>query len=171
MTNSEFPNGAQNPYEAPQVPQQPYGQQSPYDQQAYGTAQFGSYPAQGVQPYLAVSPGVIGKNRNPFGVWVLTVITFGIYGLVWYYKINKELAEFDSRIQVSPGLAVLALFIPIVGWVSLYNTAQRISQAQQAVGRVPSANGWIGIILSWIGGFQGIYYQSELNGLWNSVRR
>jgi hypothetical protein len=31
------------------------------------------------QPYL---------KRNPLGVLGLTIITFGIYGLYWYYKVN-----------------------------------------------------------------------------------
>ncbi|HEY4460190.1 MAG TPA: DUF4234 domain-containing protein [Pseudonocardiaceae bacterium] len=31
-------------------------------------------------------------------MWLgLTIITLGIYHLVWYFKIHKELADFDRR--------------------------------------------------------------------------
>ena len=35
----------------------------------------------------------LGKLRNPLAVIGLTIITLGIYGIVWYYKVNKELAD------------------------------------------------------------------------------
>ena len=34
-----------------------------------------------------------GKIRNPLGVIGLSIITLGIYYFVWYYKVNKEMAE------------------------------------------------------------------------------
>ena len=34
------------------------------------------------QPFAGVSTGrKVGKTRNPWGVWLLTFITLGIYGL------------------------------------------------------------------------------------------
>ena len=30
------------------------------------------------------------KKRSPLGVWLLGLVTAGIYMLVWYYKINDE---------------------------------------------------------------------------------
>ena len=35
----------------------------------------------------------VGKIRNPLGVVGLTIVTLGIYFFVWYYKVNKEMAE------------------------------------------------------------------------------
>jgi hypothetical protein len=39
------------------------------------------------QPYL---------KRNPLGVLGLTIITFGIYGLYWYYKVNEEILRYTG---------------------------------------------------------------------------
>ena len=34
-----------------------------------------------------------GKIRNPLGVVGLGIVTLGIYYFVWYFKVNKEMAE------------------------------------------------------------------------------
>src|SRR3954451_20925451 len=77
-------------------------------------------------PARHATPIILGKVRSPVGCWLLVVITLGIYGLFWYHHTNRELRDFDSSIVVKPGLAVLALFIPIVGWFSIYNPGKRI---------------------------------------------
>lgn len=108
-----------------------------------------------------------GKTRSPFGVWVLTLVTLGIYGLVWHYKVNRELRDFHPSIQVNPGLALLALFFPIAGWCTVYNTGKRIAQAQQLAGRGNGGcSGALGVVLCFIFGLQPLYYQSELNRIW-----
>lgn len=107
------------------------------------------------------------KRRNVVGVWLgLPLITLGIYGFVWYYKINKE-TRFNPRTQVSPGIALLTVAL---GWilivppfVSVYKTGQRISDAQRAAGIGPSCNGAIGIVLMFFFGLWTLYYQAELN--------
>lgn len=72
----------------------------------------------------------IGKQRNAGLVILYSIITFGIYHAVWYYKINKEISLHDPEQTFSPGLATFALFIPIASWVTLYNTANRIKLMQ-----------------------------------------
>ncbi|MDQ6712097.1 MAG: DUF4234 domain-containing protein, partial [Candidatus Dormibacteraeota bacterium] len=42
-----------------------------------------------------VVDGETFKRRNVVGVWLgLPLITFGIYHIVWYYKINNEARRF-----------------------------------------------------------------------------
>ena len=48
--------------------------------------------------------GATPKVRNPLGVIGLTIITIGIYGIVWYYKVNKELKDF-GRVYKDQDLA------------------------------------------------------------------
>jgi len=79
-----------------------------------------------------MTPAPIGKRRNAGVVIVLILITFGIYLLIWYYKINSEIKEHDPSQEFSPALAMLALFVPIVNLVSYYNTANRIKIMQKA---------------------------------------
>ncbi|HVH54201.1 MAG TPA: DUF4234 domain-containing protein [Actinomycetota bacterium] len=53
-------------------------------------------------------------KRNPLGVLGLTVITLGIYGLYWYYKVNEEIKNFTKDETISPVRSLMAL---IFGWL------------------------------------------------------
>jgi hypothetical protein len=179
----------QQPY-YPQVPQgQPYGQppyaQQPYAQQQYGQQQYGQQQygqqvqayGQQVQQYGhpgqygSAGSGLMGiqmKRRNPAGVsFGLPIITFGIYGYVWIYKVHAELASFDRRQRVNPGTALCALIFgfltlgiwPLIMWINL---AAHIRAAQQAAGLQPTCSGGIGFLLLFV--YCGpLYYQLELN--------
>lgn len=113
----------------------------------------------------------LGKTRKPFGVWLLTVITLGVYGMVWYYKINRELRDYNGRIEVSPGLAlcfVTIVAIPTVGIsgiVSFVKTGGRVNTAMSAAG-AGRCSAAAGVLLNFLGGFGVCYYQSRLNRVW-----
>jgi hypothetical protein len=109
---------------------------------------------------------MIGKTRHPWGVWGLSLITLGIYFLYWWYKANEEVNDFDPSIEVDPVLAMLALFVPICNIVTIVRTGQRIGQAQENTTGANDTNGWLGLLLAVIGGFDLVYYQSNLNKLW-----
>jgi hypothetical protein len=115
------------------------------------------------------------KIRNPFGVFVLSIVTLGIYYVVWYYKVNRELRD-AARIDVSPVTAVLAVSI---GWliivppfVSWYRTFQRIQQAQRQGGLRSEVNPILGFILFLVAvvflPVETLYAQDELNKLWRT---
>ena len=74
---------------------------------------------------------MLGQRREILAVFFLTIITFGIYWLVWYYKVNAETRRHSQNVDVAPGLAVICLFIPLVNLVSLYNTADRVRTLQR----------------------------------------
>lgn len=115
------------------------------------------------------------KLRNPFGVFVLALVTLGIYYFVWYFKVNRELRD-ASGIDVSPVVALLAITI---GWViivppflSWYRTFQRIQEAQQQAGLATEANPILGFILYVVALYflpvELLYAQDELNKLWRA---
>lgn len=109
----------------------------------------------------------LGKQRNPFAVFFLGVITFGIYWLYWYFKVNAEIRDHEPTVKVSPGIALLAMFVPIANLVSMYNTAVRIERMEQA-DQVPNTiSPLVAFILIW---FFGIGYffqiQGHLNAHW-----
>ncbi|GAA0461930.1 DUF4234 domain-containing protein [Streptomyces sp. NPDC046215] len=145
---------------------------SPYPPAGYGHGAAypnpqGGYPGGGYPPQGPAAFGLAMKRRNPVGAWLgLPIITFGIYSLVWYYKINKEMAQFDSRRQINPGTALLAItlgmFLIVPPFVSLYKTGSRIADAQRAAGLNPSCSGGLGLLLGFFG-FGTLYYQIELN--------
>ena len=112
---------------------------------------------------------VTGKVRSPAGGWLLAWVTLGIYYLFWYHHMNKELRDVHPSIRVSPGIAVLCLFVPIVNLVSIYNTGGRIRQAQAAAGATPAASGWIGVVLTFVIGLDLPYYNAQANQAWRAV--
>ena len=84
-----------------------------------------------------------GKIRNPLGVVGLGIVTLGIYYFVWYFKVNKEMAELGQakgteECGTSPATSLMAL---LVGWlilvppfVSTYRSCKRLNASEKAVG-------------------------------------
>lgn len=117
---------------------------------------------------------VLGKTRGPIAVWLLCLVTLGVYYVVWWYKINRELRDFDPSIEVSPGTSVLAItigaLIVVPPFVSTLNTGSRIEQAQHGVG-LRTCTPVVGLLLWFAFGLNTVYYQDNLNNLWEYVRR
>lgn len=145
----------------PQHGQPPQGyQQPPMHAQA---------PVPAPQQHPAPAAGGYNmKRRNVVGVWLgLPIITFGIYGLVWFYKVHNELAQYDRRIPNQATNALLSMIFgfitlgiwPLIMWIKL---AGHIQQAQRAAGLQPTCSTGMGILLG-IFGFGTLYYQLELN--------
>ena len=84
-----------------------------------------------------------GKIRNPLGVVGLGIVTLGIYYFVWYFKVNKEMAELGQakgteECGTSPATSLMAL---LFGWiiivppfVSLYRSSKRLNASERVVG-------------------------------------
>jgi drug/metabolite transporter (DMT)-like permease len=142
----------------------------PYQQQAAPQQGHAAPAGHAVAPQGPA--GVQMKKRNPVGAWLgLPIITLGIYGIVWYYLVHSELANFDRRRPISPGMAICSVLFgtitlgiwPLVTWVKL---GGHIRNAQQAAGLQPSCSGGLGFLLG-ILGFGVLYYQIELNKVIN----
>jgi hypothetical protein len=114
----------------------------------------------------------LGKDRSPAVVLGLSIITVGIYYLVWYYKINAEIRRHDPDIKVSPGLAVLAQFFPIANLISGYSTAARIRQMQLDDGVTQTISPVVALLLQiFLGiGFP-LYLASQVREHWHGHRR
>lgn len=114
---------------------------------------------------------LVGKNRNPLGVMFLSVITLGIYWLYWYYTVNDEIRTHEPQVRCSPGVALLAQFVPFANFVSHYNTATRVQRMELADGATSTISPLVTFLLLW---FIGIGYivqiQSHLNAHWDAHR-
>ena len=77
-------------------------------------------------PGMTSSLGPVGKHRSPVAVVALSIVTLGIYSLVWHNRVNHEVGNFDTRMHVIPGRSTLAVTIPwALGWlVSLVGAAR-----------------------------------------------
>lgn len=110
---------------------------------------------------------VVGKTRNPWGVWLLGLTI--VYPFIWYFKINKELRDFSEHIDVQPGLSVLAISLggvllgipPIVSWA---HTTSRIQKAQKLSGSRSRCSLLLAYVCSLFGM---VYVQSQLNKVWD----
>jgi hypothetical protein len=114
-----------------------------------------------------------GKVRNPLGVIGLSLITFGIYYLFWYYYVNKEMAAIGqargtTECGDNPVNSVLALipggFVIIPPYVSLYNAGKRLSAAERLTGAPKGMEAGLLLVLFIFIGPVGLYiFQSNIN--------
>ena len=120
------------------------------------------------------------KIRSPWAVALLPIITLGIYYFVWYYKINREMADLGKKrvredLGDSPGTSLLAVtlgaLIIVPAIISIVHTAQRIQRSQEETGMGVSLNGWICLILYLllVPAFWA-YQQVELNKAWRALQ-
>jgi len=110
---------------------------------------------------------VVGKTRNPWGVWLLGLTI--IYPLIWYFKINKEMRDYSETIDVQPGMAVLAItlgvfLIGIPPIVSYVHTSSRIQKAQKLAGSTKRCSALLALLCLC---FAPVYIQSQLNKVWD----
>lgn len=114
------------------------------------------------------------KVRNPWAVALLPLITLGIYHLVWWYKINKELKGYGEAkgydLGQNPTNSVLALFpgglIIVPALVTYWRGVKRVQGASKIAGREP-VNGWISLILYLLlAPALWAYLQVSLNNVW-----
>jgi hypothetical protein len=129
--------------------------------------------------YVELAPGSRVKFRSPLVVVILSIVTLGIYTIVWWYRINEELADHGRsrgtrELGEEPMLSTLALFpgglvvVPAI-W-TMVTTFQRVQAAQRLNGQVP-INGWIGLLLALV--FSPALYaylQSGLNSAWSAAQ-
>ena len=119
-------------------------------------------------PGSARAMGTAMKRRNVFAVWIgLPLITLGIYHLVWWYKVNAEMAAFDRRSPVNPAATLLAVMfggiLIVPPFLATYGTGQRIAERQRVAGMAPTCSPALGIVLMFVFGLHTLYLQSELN--------
>lgn len=120
-----------------------------------------------------VRTNAVGKLRNPLGVVGLTFITIGIYFFVWYYKVNKEMAELGranntEELGTSPTTSLMAI---LFGWilllippfVSVYKTCVRLNKAERHTGRQGMEAGLLFLLWIFLGPVGHYIFQSNLN--------
>lgn len=79
------------------------------------------------------------KTRSPIGVLLLTLITFGIYGLVWYVKTKEEMKLKGAEIP-----SAWLLIVPIANFIWLWKYAKGV---EKVTGDAKSAGGTFCLLL------------------------
>lgn len=119
------------------------------------------------------------KIRHPWGAWALALVTLGIYALVWWYKINRELRDYSAGAGKpfgnDPAMSVLALvpgFLIIVPpfWTN-WTTPSRVAEAQALAGNQNRVSPLLSLLLWYfVLGTHIVYLQYALNAIWESSR-
>jgi hypothetical protein len=114
------------------------------------------------------------KVRSPWAAALLPLITLGIYHLVWWYRINRELRDYGQAkgydLGQNPTNSLLALFpgglIIVPALITYWRGTKRVMGASRIAGKEP-LNGWIAIILYFLLA-PGLwaYIQVSLNDVW-----
>jgi len=114
------------------------------------------------------------KIRSPWAAALLPIVTLGIYHLVWWYRINRELRDYGQAkgydLGQNPTNSVLALFpgglIIVPALISYWRGTKRVMGASKVAGQEP-LNGWIAILLYiFIAPALWAYIQVSLNHVW-----
>lgn len=114
------------------------------------------------------------KIRSPWAVALLPIVTLGIYHLVWWYRINRELRDYGQArgydLGQNPTNSVLALFpgglIIVPALITYWRGTKRAMGASRLAGQEP-VNGWIAIILYLLlAPALWAYIQVSLNKVW-----
>jgi hypothetical protein len=124
--------------------------------------------------------GATVKVRHPWLAWLLALVTLGVYGLVWHYKVNEELRAYSAAVGRplgnDPTLSLLALFpgallyIPPI--VTVAGTAWRIRLVRQLIGPGDPERPWpwLSVVLHILLFSNIVYMQRELNLGWEAAR-
>lgn len=118
---------------------------------------------------LVTIDGQVYKKRSPFGAWLLIFPTLGIYFLVWFYKINKELRSFLKDDSIKPGLLTFSQIVPIWNYYTVYQTGERIGRGEQSAGLPVTVQPILGLVAGIVAGLHILYYQAELNKIWDAA--
>jgi len=117
------------------------------------------------------------KVRSPWAAALLPLATLGVYHLVWWYRISRELRDFGRAtghdLGRHPTRSALALFpggllvIPML--ITYWRTTRRVQEASR-LGRTEPLNGWIALCLYvMVAPAMWAYVQFTLNKLWISA--
>jgi hypothetical protein len=146
--------------------------ETPEEPTTEGLAEPAPQPDAVVQsPLPATSTGAqgpVGKPRGILFVIVLSIVTFGIYHLYWYYKNFEEMKRHTGN-----GIGgILGLLIAIVlNPINWFVMPSEIGSMYRGDGREAPMTGWTGlwILLPIVGWFVWtIKTQGALNRYWES---
>ncbi|MGN6254552.1 MAG: DUF4234 domain-containing protein [Solirubrobacterales bacterium] len=114
------------------------------------------------------------KVRNPWAVALLPIVTLGIYHLVWWYRINKELKAYGEAkgydLGQNPVNSLLALvpgFLILIPPLVTYWRGTKRVQGASKIARQEPVSGWLALILYLIIPLAlPAYLQVSLNNVW-----
>ncbi|HEX9816777.1 MAG TPA: hypothetical protein VGB18_07340 [Candidatus Thermoplasmatota archaeon] len=159
------PTSYAHPSPPPTPSYAPYGQPAP----TYGAQPYAPPPLPSA--YAGVRP--VGKQRTPFLIILFSILTLGIYTLVWEWKISKEMDAFTATnrhkiLRTGIVFALIGLVVLVIGGAALYASAASLSEAESATTDPAALGGLMGILLAVIvgAGLLLVAYILMIMGFW-----
>lgn len=109
--------------------------------------------------------GPTGKERNPIMVIVLTMVTCGIYGLIQFWAMLNELKAFRQKDDFSPVTSMLMLFVPILNYLELWKTGERVADAKRMAG-IANPGSTHPILYIFLAAY---FFPADLNEVWRAA--
>ena len=110
------------------------------------------------------------KTRGPFAVWILSIVTLGIYYLVWVAKMCAQVEAVNPQNpkNISGSNAVLSLLFgsltlliwPIINW---FKFCESVRQEQRAAGLTPTFSAGLATLFVFLASTHVCYVQSQQN--------
>jgi hypothetical protein len=110
----------------------------------------------------------VGKVRSPLVVVLLSIVTFGIYAIVWYYLVHKEMKDHTGE-GIGGGIALLLALIvtPVLLFLTPHEVGGMYTRAGQPAPTSWKTGLWVFLpIAGWI--IWVFKVQGALNTRWES---
>jgi hypothetical protein len=111
-----------------------------------------------------------GEVRNPTTVWILALVTCGLYGLFFYYTMGNELKNYLGKEDLNPTMdLVIALVCGIYALYLPIKYGKIIQEAQMRAG-IPNAEdqGIKFLLFMFLCSYGYASMQEELNKIWEA---
>jgi hypothetical protein len=122
-------------YPPPSYPPPPGSYAPPPGPGGYPPAPYGSYP-------VATGPAPLGVVRGTGMSIFLFFITFGIYGMVWFYCVHNEMKRHSGN-GLGGGIALLIYIL--VGFVSPFLVSSEVGELYKRAGQPAPVSGMTGL--------------------------
>lgn len=116
----------------------------------------------------AASTPPVGKPRRVLLIILYSIITLGIYGLVWIFKTFEEMKEFSGK---GVGGWIGLLLDLVIGFVVPFEMSAEVGRLYSGDGKANPVSGWTGcwILLPIVGPIVWLCKtQWALNSFWES---
>lgn len=111
----------------------------------------------------------IGEIRNPIVVYILTIVTCGIYGIIWFFSVLGEINGALAEERFNPVVEFLLTIFTLGLWGLwlMWRMSEAIVEVEKMAGAEPKFDAAIIFVISLLG-FSSIVMQLSLNNAWEA---